>query len=47
MRFRFSSFIAKVANYCESKYSKIKVVLKVRLDLFTYRVYFYNPMGCV
>ena len=47
MRFRLSSFAVKFVNFCESRYFKIKIAFVHRVDIFTYRVFFYNPTGVV
>jgi len=40
MRFRFSRFVCSVANFCEKKYRKIRIVFVERLNLFYYSVSF-------
>jgi hypothetical protein len=45
MKFRFSKFVVKVANFCEENYHKIKVVFIERINLFEYSIQFIKMKG--
>ena len=40
MMARFSRFVVSVIDFCESKYSKIRIYFVLRKDLFHYEVFY-------